>query len=328
MDLTCYPVGQRPKAVLASTNQASGLPDDPALPGLMAIKALGLARALPALNLPDEPMALINRAYTAGERITIEARTGLQRIAVKAYAEDPTSEAVLYQSLADAGLSGKSECRAPPLLLWERELKLMVIGWLEGPNAEQLILSGQGARAGELAAKWLRRMAELPVRLGPQYEPEPAVPKKKCRRASDAILGEAARVLAEKLDRMQPSMAAAHLLHGTFYSHHVIDLGDGAGVIDWQRFCQGPIEFDAGIFLATTWRTRMWPERPEAEVARAEQAFLANTQGLFDEHALAWHRSAMLLRLARKVARRENEEDSSARAHALLAEAARFAVAG
>ncbi len=72
----------------------------------------------------------------------------------------------------------------------------------------------------------------------------------------------------------------------------------------------------------------MWPERPTLEVAHAEQSFLAGTQGLFDEHALAWHRSAMLLRLARKVARRKNEENWSARAHALLMEAARFAVAG
>ncbi len=328
MDLTSYPTGQRPKAMLASMSQGSDRPDDAALPGLVAIKNLGLARALPTLDLPDEPIELINRAYTAGERITIEARLRQRRVAVKAYADDPSSEAILYQSLADAGLGGTSACRAPPLLLWERALKVLVIGWLEGPNAEQLILSGQGARAGELAAMWLRRMAGLSVSLGPQFAPEPVLPRKKCRRASDAILGEPARALADRLDRTQPGMAAPHLLHGTFYSHHVIDLGDGAGVIDWQRFCQGPIEFDAGVFLATAWRTRMWPERPEAEVGRAEQAFLAGTQGLFDEHALAWYRSAMLLRLARKLARRENEEDSSARAHALLAEAARFAVAG
>src|SRR5512140_1514245 len=105
MDLTSYPIGQRPKAVLASLSQ-DGLPEDPALPGLMAIKKLGLARALPALDLPDTPIELINRAYTAGERITLEARTGGRRFAVKAYADDPTGEATLYQSLACAGLSG------------------------------------------------------------------------------------------------------------------------------------------------------------------------------------------------------------------------------
>ncbi len=328
MDLTPYPVGQRPKAVLASASEAGSLPDDPALPGLMAIRELGLARALPALHLPDEPIELINRAYTAGERITLEARVGQRRIAVKAYADDPASEALLYQTLADAGLSVASECRAPPLLLWQRELRVLAIGWLEGPNAEQLILSGQGARAGELAAMWLRRMAKIEVRLGPSYLPERAASIKGARLISDAILGKTATTLAERLDRTQPNASNRHLVHGTFYSHHVIDLGDGAGVIDWQRYSQGPLELDAGIFLATVWRTRMWPEHPEREVARAEQSFLAGTAGLFDEHALAWHRSAMLLRLARKVARRKNEEDSSARAHALLAEAARFAVAG
>lgn len=328
MDLTPYPTGQRPKAVLATASQGRELPDDPALPGLMAIKQLGLAGALPALDLPDAPIELINRAYTAGERITLEARSGGRRFAVKAYADDPTGEAALYQSLGAAGLSGKSECRAPPLLLWEKGLRVLVIGWLEGPNAEQLILSGQGARAGELGAMWLRHMAQISVGLGPHYAPEPVVSAKESRLISDAILGETASALAEKLDRTRPTTANPRLVHGTFYSHHVIDLGDGAGVIDWQRYCQGPLELDAGIFLATAWRTRMWPERPELQVAHAEQSFLAGTQGLFDAHALAWHRSAMLLRLARKVARRKNEEDWSARAHALLMEAARFAVAG
>ena len=328
MEQNCYPVGQRPKAVLASMSQGGALPEDASLPGLAAIRELGLGRAIPDLGLCSSPVDLINRAYTAGERITIEARAGERRFAVKAYAEDPSHEALLYQSLAGAGLAGASECRAPPLLVWERKLHVLVIGWLEGPNAEQLILSGRGARAGELGAMWLRRAAELPIQLGPPYVAEPIVARKQRKVAADAFLGEAAAALAEKLDRTQPKAAASRLVHGTFYSHHVIDLGDGPGVIDWQRFCQGPIELDAGIFLATVWRTRMWPEHPEAEVARAEQSFLAGMAGFLDEHALAWHRSAMLLRLARKLAVRRNETDWSARAHALLNEASRFDIAG
>ena len=45
----------------------------------------------------------------------------------------------------------------PPLLFWERELRVMVLGWLEGPTAQQLVESGQGERAGDLAARWLQR---------------------------------------------------------------------------------------------------------------------------------------------------------------------------
>jgi hypothetical protein len=308
------------------------LPDDPALPGLAAIQRLGLARALPALKLGDEPVELINRGYTEGSRITLEARVGGQRFAVKAYADDPTGEAVLYQGLTGAGLGRDSHCQAPELLLWEQPLRVLVIGWLHGPSANELILAGHGARAGKLAAQWLTHVSALPVRIGPHYGPA-AILKQQRRWVADLVgaypsLGATATALAAKLESTEPQGLSQHLVHGTFYTRHIFDLGTGPGVIDWQRFGQGPKELDAGIFLATTWRTRLRPERPELEVARAEQSFLENTQGLLDEQALAWHRSAMLLRLASKRTRRQGEADSFERSYALLTEAARFAPAG
>ncbi len=308
------------------------LPDDPSLPGLHAIKKLGLERALPALNLGDGPVELINRGYTAGSRITLEARAAQLRFAIKAYADDPSDEALLYQSLTDAGLSGSSRCQAPALLLWERDLRVLVISWLEGPSANELILSGRGARAGELAGQWLSHISGLPIRIGPQYGPA-AILKQQRRWVADLVeaypaLGATATALAERLERTQPKISAHHLVHGTFYTRHIFDLGNGPGVIDWQRFGQGAAELDAGIFLATTWRTRLRPDCPELDVARAEQSFLASTKSLLDEHALAWHRSAMLLRLASKRTRRQNESDSATRSHALLTEASRLAIAG
>jgi len=57
-----------------------------------------------------------------------------------------------------------------------------------------------------------------------------------------------------------------------------------------------------------------------------EAAFLGGTDGLLDERALAWHRAAMLLRLANKINRRPSN-DWLARANTLLAEAARLAEA-
>lgn len=308
------------------------LPDDPAIPGLVAIRNLGVARALPALHLGDGPIDLINRGYTEGSRITLEACAGDRRLAIKAYADDPSSEALLYQSLTDAGFTGGARCQAPALLLWERPLRVLVIGWLEGPSANELILAGQGARAGELAAQWLRHVAELQVRLGPQYGAA-AILKQQRRWLADLVgayplLGATAIGIAEKLEHTQPKSPASRLVHGTFYTRHIFDLGNGPGVIDWQRFGQGPGELDAGIFLATTWRTRLRPERPEQEVARAEQSFLIGTAGMLDEHALAWYRSAMLLRLASKRTRRQAETDSFERSHALLMEAARFSCGG
>ncbi len=308
------------------------LPNDSALPGLVAIRKLGLARAIPALDLRDDPVELINRGYTEGSRITLEVRAGQRRFALKAYADNPSSEAFLYQSLTDAGLTRASGCCAPPLLLWEHELRMLAIGWLEGPSANELIQSGQGARAGELAAMWLRRVAELPIRIGPPFGVAAILGQQ--RRwvadlfAVDASLGAAAAAIADKLERTRPKTQDCSLVHGTLYTRHIFDLGKGPGVIDWQRFGQGPRELDAGIFLATAWRTKLRAESPELDVALAEESFLTGTAGLLDEHALAWHRSAMLLRLSSKVPRRKNGSACSERSHALLAEAGRFAIAG
>ena len=61
---------------------SSEFPDDPALPALGAIRAIGLARAIPTLGLPDDPVELILRAYKPGARATFEARVGRDRKSV------------------------------------------------------------------------------------------------------------------------------------------------------------------------------------------------------------------------------------------------------
>jgi aminoglycoside phosphotransferase (APT) family kinase protein len=207
---------------------------------------------------------------------------------------------------------------------------MLVIGWLDGRPANRLVREGQGERAGELAAAWIQRAASLPRWLGPPcgagYALYQAGRSVAALGAADAALGSAARALAGKLARAQPRDEAPRLVHGTLYDRHLLDLGDGPGVIDWQRAGQGPLELDAGMFLATVWRLGLRDPAAAPEAARAEQAFLAGTAGLIDERALAWHRAVALLRLAGKiyvVSRRK--ADWLTRADALLSEAARVA---
>src|SRR5213079_1507865 len=59
-------------------NPTATLPDDPRLPGLMAIRDRGLARAIPALGLEQggEGVALELCGYHPGARATLEARVG------------------------------------------------------------------------------------------------------------------------------------------------------------------------------------------------------------------------------------------------------------
>ncbi|HEY2951078.1 MAG TPA: phosphotransferase [Verrucomicrobiae bacterium] len=311
-------------------NVTTELPNDPMIPGLIAIRASGLARAIPALNLEGHPVELMLCGYTQGSRATLEARAGNRRLAVKAYADDPSPEAALYEALSAAGLRGDSGPRVPPLLAWERDLRVLVIGWLQGPTTHELIKNGQGKRAGQLAANWFQRMSSLSVKLGPSLGAAQLLDRAHGWVAAlvgaDSALGTAATALAGRLERTQPKEGAARLVHGTLYARHIFDLGDGPGVIDWQKFGQGPVEIDAAMFLATTWRLGLKQESLAREAARAEETFLAETAGLLDKRALAWHRAIVLLRLANKINRRPSD-DWPARAHALLGEAARLALA-
>src|SRR5258705_1937478 len=135
--------------VLRWMKATSELPDDPALPALAAIRRRGLAQSIPALGLDDGPVHFELLRYHSGRRAVIEVRAGQRRFAVKICAADPFHEAAIHEALASAGLANGSGARVPPLLAWDQKLRVLVIGWFDGPSAAQLIEHGQGARAGE-----------------------------------------------------------------------------------------------------------------------------------------------------------------------------------
>jgi aminoglycoside phosphotransferase (APT) family kinase protein len=305
------------------------LPVDPGLPGLAAIRAEGLAATIPQLGLGDVPVDLRLCSRVPGSRATFEARAGSRRFAVKLYADDAVPEVELYEALARAGLAGTSGARVPPLLAWEKDLRVLVLGWLDGRPANQLIKGGQGRRAGELAASWLRRVASLPVWLGPPCGPGRMLYQAGVSVAAlgavDRTLGVSAKLVAKTLGRVQPKEGVRRLVHGTLYARHVFDLGDGPGVIDWQQFGQGPIEVDAGMFLATISRLALRHQPYASEVARAEQAFLEGTRGLLDVRTLPWYRAAGLLHLAARGLKTGLQRQPPPEARALVDEAARLA---
>src|SRR3989442_8113057 len=151
------------------------LPDDPALPGLAAIRGAGLAGAIPALGLDGGPVELLPRRYHPGRRAVLEARAGQRHFAVKVCAEDPEPEAQVHQALAAAGLAGDSGERVPPLLAWDHDLQVLVLGWLEGPSAGGLIQGGQGEGARQGAARWFPGPGSPPGKLRPPPGPPPHV---------------------------------------------------------------------------------------------------------------------------------------------------------
>jgi phosphotransferase family enzyme len=300
------------------------LPEDAALPGLTAIRARGVAEVMPMLGLDGNPVELVVCRYATGRRIALEVRSGDRHFALKAYAEPPEEEVELYQALA----GGSHGVRVPPLLGWNRELGVMAIGWVEGPDVTALIERGEGWRAGELAALWVESAPALPVRFGRAVETGRLLAKAwkwaAVLEAADRGLGTAASAVVKRLSAVPPPDCAPRLVHGSFYDRHVIDVGDGVGLVDWESFGQGPAELDAGVFLSMVWRIGLRDESQRAESARATAAFLDATSGLLDERALAWHRARTLLDFAHKKTRR-SAADRLVEAGQFLVEATRLA---
>lgn len=306
-------------------HEVARLPDDPALPALGAMHASGLTGGIPVLDLDGRPVELVLLGYTPGRRATIEVRGGNRRVVIKAYVDAPALEAELYQTVAATGLLGASGVHLPTLLAYDADLKALVIDWLEGPTLGRLIKEGKGGRAGELAARWIRCSAGLPVRLGQPVDLAQLL-KKALRWAAtlgvtDSELGPMAAAVGRRLSATAPTGGPPCLVHGSLYDRHLFDMGDGPGLIDWDSFGQGTLELDAGVFLASVKRTGLRNERMEAESSRAVEAFLAETAGLLDARTLAWYRAVALLRFAHK--RGNHPGEGRERPDALLQEALR-----
>jgi predicted transcriptional regulator len=288
------------------------LPDDPGLPGLRAIREQGLRSLLPNLSFGDGPIELTLCGYSRGLRATLEVRAGALHFAVKCYARDAAAEAGFYDSMGRAGLAADdSAIRVPRLLFWDPDLWIMAIGWLEGPTAGELIASGQGARAGDLAARWIRRSASLPLRVRAASGAGEVLSR--AQRWASALgaahesLGATAETIAAMLSSSVRDEPSAHVVNGRFYVRHVIDLGRGAGIIDWEHFGQGALEIDAGMFLATVWRSGRHEDRAR-EAARAEEAFMAGASYLLDERRLAWYRAGALFSLSYHLLARRKDQ--------------------
>jgi hypothetical protein len=301
------------------------LPVDPGLPGLAALRRLGLT-AIAALAPDDEPFEYNLRSHRPGLRAAVEVRTGSHHFAIKLYRSDPEPVAALHEAMGVAGIAGDTGFRVPPLLTWDRDLRVVVVGWLEGPTVRELISRGQGTRAGQLAASWIQREGTRSVTLGRPHGRERALRKlgkwvRKLER-DDAELGRAARAVADALTRipLKEESDRWRLVHGAFHDRNVLDCGDGPGVIDWERFGQGPPEGEAGMFLASL-SAEALDEETCAGACQARAAFLSCTAPLLNEGALAWYLAASLVRKTDRLLNHKRESWRH-RAGTLLAEAA------
>jgi hypothetical protein len=301
------------------------LPDDPGIPALRALAAEGFGPVLSRAGVADDVEKVRLVGHRPG-RCTFEVTCGGRRVALKAYSPARAAALDLCEWLESEGLASGRAPTVPPIIARTRSLGLLVMGWLEGASGRDLFEGGGATRAGGLAAEWLRAESGLNVELGRSYGPDAALQEvarwaRKIRRVDSELGAEASAVLTG-LRAAPPPSGREGVRHGDFSPEHVLDLGDGPGVIDWDSFRQGALELDAARFLAAlSWLAGEGRGRVEG-TADAAAALRAGLDGLLDERALAWYRAAVLVRLAKKLCRETPRPAGwRARARSLLAEA-------
>jgi Ser/Thr protein kinase RdoA (MazF antagonist) len=298
--------------------RAAGIADDAGLPALVAFGQDGLGAILRrhGIRVGDEPPRVLG--HHPGERCTLR----VQGLVVKAYHEDPAPLVTAMEALAAAGLADGHAPTAPPIVAYDPELRFIVTPLFRGRPMPDLVRGGEGRRAGELAARWLRAAAGCRLEVGALYGAEsldrrleefrPQVER------ADPALAQAVRELRVGLFEDVPAGDTTAVLHGAFSPRHVIELPDGPGVIDLDGVGHGPVALDAGMMLAAL--SRMGTGRHDHDERAACDAFRDGVADVVDAGALRWYQAAQLLKLVSYLASGRNRRWRE-RADALLREA-------
>lgn len=282
----------------------AGIPTDPRLPTLRAIALEGPEAVLRRLGLvPPFDGFEVLKAHP-GHRCTFALRAAGRPLVAKAFHRAVGSQIELFEALQRHGLATGVGPTAPRLIAVDAELRLLVFERLDGPVGAPLVARGE--RVGELAAGWLLAQWGAGVTVGREYGASEFLQRVErdalvfADASAEACRDAAAAVLA-RLACLLPGPSEPVLVHGSFSVNHVLDLGTGAGVVDWDGFRQGPRELDVAAFLATLARVAGKEASLAAPAARAAAAFRAQLEGKIDAAALAWFEAGSLIRNARHL---------------------------
>jgi hypothetical protein len=281
------------------------LPVDRALPGLATVQREGLPTVLRRLDLHGEVQDLRVLRYRVGQRCTFQVTLSRTVLVVKAYAEDPMPIVRLHRRMAEQGLASRRGATVAPLLGSDRQRCLLAFEWLDGPSAEQLVRDGRDERAGWLASDWLWRAAGVRTCGGERHGPDTVLEEARTAAQQltdhDPHLGAIATRRVEELAAAVPAKTPrSGLVHGRYAPCHVLDQGSGAGVIDWDRFGVGPVELDAGHFLARLARRGDLGADDDRHVV-ARRSFRSGLVGLVDFPTLDWYQAGAMIRVASRL---------------------------
>lgn len=303
--------------------------DDPLLPALAAFRRQGPGAVLARHGVRVAGRSPRVMGYHAGERCTMLVHAIGGPLVVKAYAGSIAPLLSAMDALAAAGLAdGRAPC-VPPVLAHDRDLAFVVMPLFRGRSMRELLCAGEGRRAGDLAAAWLRAAADCGVAVGVAYGPRVLLDDvgawmPHAQGADPAVAMRAARLL-EALAAAPAAAGAPVLLHGAFSPRHLVELPGGPGVFDLDAVGHGPLEVDAGMMLAGLYRLGTAP-RVGAQAAVATAALREGIADRIDAKALAWYQAVQLVRLVHYLAFRQGRRWRE-RSEALLDEADQLVLA-
>lgn len=279
------------------------LPTDPALPALVAAHERGVQAVLADCGVQTDVLSVRVRRHHPGSRCVREVQSEDRRLAIKAFRRDPADRATLLTRLAAAGLAQPGGPSITVLAGYNGRLACLVLEWLAGESAVELLANGRGARVGDLAARWLAAAETVgPGGLDP-YGAAPMLSDlaRWCEAITNAdpALGQRAVDLIRRLQDDPPPRGRHGLLHSSFAVNHLLDLGDGPGVLDWDEPRHGPVELDAGAFLASLRRHAGQQPPHAAAAAVAAETLVTAAAPLLEPAAIDWYRRAALVKHAK-----------------------------
>jgi hypothetical protein len=308
------------------SNAASNLPADDGIPALRASRRNELIGFLARCGLPEDHRRIQVLKHHRGSRCTMRVWSDRSSLLVKAYAQDPSDIAGVYRLLDERGLGTGRPPTASPFRGYDPSLHVIGLGWLEGLGGKTLLERGGGHLAGKLAAQWLLASRELDFDRAPVYEPATVVSWGRkwvgLLEPQQSDIGRRMRGICDLLEARPPRLWPESLRHGSYSASHVIDLGGGPGIVDWDSFRRGRLELDAGHYLAYLSRFAGGRTRLSDDCRSAAVSFRSSLEGAVENSDLAWFKAAALVRLAWYLCRRKPSRWAK-RATALLEEARR-----
>jgi Ser/Thr protein kinase RdoA (MazF antagonist) len=285
------------------------LPRDSRVPLLAGDSEALLQGLLARAGLEEPVLERYVLQHRPGRRFVVRIETAKRSVAVKAYGgkSEPRELAVLA-SLQSQNLASGIAPTIPSPLLVDSRYRAVVSTWLPGPSAKELIASGRGARAGELAGKWLLAAARSEAAVGRGYGPRDLLPRAQgwVRLIADADteLGRMAGDVLTRLAAEPPVDGPPRLVHGELSPKHVLDLGRGPGIVDWDTFGSGPLEADVAFFVTATRHRRGLRADRRMQTELAVRSLFEEVSELLEENILAWYGMAAALQFAKPRARR------------------------